>query len=409
MKKPEYRTVQGYVGIKQHLRTKKFQATVKVKNKRLKRSFRTLRQAVAWRKEFDQSITLPNGEMDSSTLKTVWDTMQAVHFPTLARSTQQIWIRRYHLLKDLEDLRMHKITPSVITSWVERHVGYYKSDEYVDLCRGNAKRCNLNNELNLLTTIFNWYKTHESFEKEAIPLSNPVRTKHKKASFIRVKPIKKRAIELEDALKFFMYLKPLYRDLAMIQFFTASRIGEVSGLQWNRIDLERREMTIMETCNWDMSSKMYIGLNPHPKNKEPRPVYLTDELVEILHRRNAQRKAGCNFVFHVEGEPLNYCTIQVNYRGAQRKAQLPYTGTHILRHGMATLARKVGGGLDAVIAMTGHKDIKLADHYSKLTNEVQKETSLKVMDHIKNFKLNQTESFEGESNVISLRDYSNLA
>ncbi len=32
---------------------------------------------------------------------------------------------------------------------------------------------------------------------------------------------------------------------------------------------------------------------------------------------------------------------------------------------MAKLARQMGGRLDAVIAMTGHKDIKLADHYSK--------------------------------------------
>jgi len=34
---------------------------------------------------------------------------------------------------------------------------------------------------------------------------------------------------------------------------------------------------------------------------------------------------------------------------------------------MAKLARKVGGGLDAVVAMTGHKDLKLANHYTHLT------------------------------------------
>ncbi len=52
----------------------------------------------------------------------------------------------------------------------------------------------------------------------------------------------------------------------------------------------------------------------------------------------------------------------INYRRAQRKSGIPYTGTHILRHGMAKLARQIGGGLDAVLAMTGHKDLKLADH-----------------------------------------------
>lgn len=115
-------------------------------------------------------------------------------------------------------------------------------------------------------------------------------------------------------------------------------------------------------------------------------------------------------MFHVGGKPLNYGTIQLNYRTAQRKGKLPYSGTHILRHGMATLARKVGGGLDAVIAMTGHKDIKLADHYSKCDEEDQKDVSLKVMRYIKQQSLILTgevekqaeESMEKDDKVISI-------
>ena len=53
---------------------------------------------------------------------------------------------------------------------------------------------------------------------------------------------------------------------------------------------------------------------------------------------------------------------------------------------MAVLARRVGGGLDAVIAMTGHKDIKLADHYSKCDEEDQKDVSLKIMEYIRKQK-----------------------
>lgn len=109
---------------------------------------------------------------------------------------------------------------------------------------------------------------------------------------------------------------------------------------------------------------------------------MTDELTGILRRMENHKIPGNNFVFHVLGKPLNYGTILVNFREAQRKGKIPCTGTHILRHGMATLARKVGGGLDAVIAMTGHKDLKLADHYSKLGNDHQKEVSLKIMKYI---------------------------
>lgn len=169
-------------------------------------------------------------------------------------------------------------------------------------------------------------------------------------------------------------------------------------MQWDRIDFENGQIVIMETCQWDQISKVFRDLNPHPKNKEPRPVHMTRELREILLRRLQAKKPGCNFVFHVEGAPLNYGTIQLNYREAQRKARIPYSGTHILRHGMATLARKVGGGLDAVIAMTGHKDFKLADHYSKLDNEFQKETSEKVMEAFRK-KLEDNQDF---TNVVQL-------
>ena len=64
---------------------------------------------------------------------------------------------------------------------------------------------------------------------------------------------------------------------------------------------------------------------------------------------------------------------------------------------------QVGGmGLDSVIAMTGHKDLKLADHYSKIDGEVQKETSLKIVEHLKGLGMLEQRQIEAE-NVIQLR------
>ena len=188
----------------------------------------------------------------------------------------------------------------------------------------------------------------------------------------------------------------------MMQFYCAGRVGEVSGLQWSNIDFRNRRMIIKHTCIWDMEKKTYLELKPFPKNKEARVCYVTDEIMEILIRRKAFKMPNNNFVFHVEGAPINYCTVQVNYREAQRKSGVPYSGTHILRHGMAKLARKVGGGLDAVMAMTGHKDIKLADHYSKCDEDDQKDVALKIMKHIRKQKCGH-----GLPNVVSLIGYKN--
>lgn len=70
---------------------------------------------------------------------------------------------------------------------------------------------------------------------------------------------------------------------------------------------------------------------------------------------------------------------------------------------MATLARRVGGmGLDSAVAMTGHKDLKLADHYSKIDGEVQKETSIKILAHIQKLQQKELESLM-PSNVTPLK------
>lgn len=403
--KDNYVKVPRHIGIYKNLATGKYQARKKVTGVFHKKTFSDLRTAANWFRLFNGSTEDDLTIKKSATLKEVWACYQVHHFPTLAESTRDIWIRRYELLSQLEDIEMYKLTTGAITGWVERNVSYYKSTDYEGNCRGSAKRCNLNNELNLFTTIFNWYKASEFFEKESQSLTNPIRTQHKKLGFIRAKTKVHKAIGVDDAFKFFSYLQPLYRNLAMFQYYTASRVGEVAGLQWSRINFERREIIIMETCQWDMSNKTFIKLNPHPKNREARPVYMTDELMEILRQMEHHKVEGCNFVFHVLGKPLNYCTIQLHYREAQRKGDLPYTGTHILRHGMATLARKVGGGLDAVIAMTGHKDFKLADHYSKDLGDLQKEVSLKVMKHIhpngKNLTIN-------DENVLQISQFKKI-
>ncbi len=82
-------------------------------------------------------------------------------------------------------------------------------------------------------------------------------------------------------------------------------------------------------------------------------------------------------------------------------------GTHILRHGMAKLARSVGGGLDAVIAITGHKDLKLANHYSKCDEDDQKHFSEKVMEHIRKTIQKDSKVQASFENVIVLEGFKN--
>ncbi|MDD4976228.1 MAG: hypothetical protein PHY93_17860 [Bacteriovorax sp.] len=74
---------------------------------------------------------------------------------------------------------------------------------------------------------------------------------------------------------------------------------------------------------------------------------------------------------------------------------------------MAKLARQVRGGLDAVMAMTGHKDIKLADHYSKCTEDDQRMFSEKIMEHIRNVFKESDQGHATFNNVVSLKEFKN--
>jgi hypothetical protein len=121
-------------------------------------------------------------------------------------------------LTDLADYRTEEITSTVINRWIDRKKKYYSSEEYGAKGRGCAGRCDLYDELNLFTTIFNWYKAEDEFGSESSDLFTPIRPWHMKMAFIReptVKPEQKK-ITVETAFNFFSALPELYADLAMI-------------------------------------------------------------------------------------------------------------------------------------------------------------------------------------------------
>ncbi len=241
MRKKEFRKLKGTPGIYVNQNTGSYYVEKRIKGTLFTKSFTALFEAKKWRESLegvgvDDACLISNSTY--STLKTVWESMQKHHFPLLAKSTKDIWLRRFKLLESLQHLPMDQITPSKITEWVQHWVRFFSTDDYHGSGRGKAGRCNMNNELNMFVTIFNWYKQSEQFEKEAQLLTNPVKTKHKKMGFIKPLPDKRKQIDLDSAFLFFDFLRPLYRDLAMMQFYTAGRVGEVAGVQWSNIDFK---------------------------------------------------------------------------------------------------------------------------------------------------------------------------
>ncbi|MFT6071029.1 MAG: integrase [Bacteriovoracaceae bacterium] len=375
MNKKEYEKLPRQRGIYKNKKTGRYLAVKKIKGKQFSESFDKVREAIQWRNTFDGIKRKKKvWQKNTPTLLDVWESMRELHFPTLERSTIAIWERRFRVLEKLYQVNMEDFKPSLLDDWIR-----VSKEHYLKL--PNSKRYNLRNELNLLGTIFRWYRNEP--ELGDYKFISPILDRHKKSCIIRELPLRDKKISPEEVMRFLHCVPTLYKDLAFFQFLTASRIGEAAGAQIKNIDLEKREVMIKECSVWDPSNKVFSYLKAFPKNKQVRYCYINDFLQEIIERRIEKRAPNCDFLFHYQGKPINYCTIQSNYRSALRKAGLKFTGTHILRHGMATLTRSLTRSLDATMAMTGHKDIKLADHYSEIGREVQKETSMVIEEHLK--------------------------
>jgi integrase len=79
------------------------------------------------------------------------------------------------------------------------------------------------------------------------------------------------------------------KPIITFAYHSGWRKAEILGLTWDRVDL--KEGT--------------VRLDPgETKNEEGRTLYLTDELLEEMHKLQTKRHLGCPYVFHREGKPI---------------------------------------------------------------------------------------------------------
>ena len=382
-----YTRLERHQGIYKNTQTKRYLAVKKIYGVQYSESFDKVREAIHWRRTFNGTIQTPAKEVHkpkpkpkpidkkiTPTLLQVWELIRKFHFPTLEKPSVVINEKRFCFLQKLHHFHLEELSPSVIDKWLRE-----EKEQAIALDKTN--RCSFEKEIKLLTMIFSWYRNDPEFGD--YKFVSPILKRHRKSCVIKKPPVINRKITPEDAFKFINLMLPPYQDLALFQYLTASRIGEAAGTQIGNINLDTKELIIKDCCVWAGTAKHFSHLKPYPKNGEIRYCHINDLLEKVIKRRLAQRMEESDYLFHENGKPLEYRRIQWAYIKAQKMADIPHRSTHCLRYGMATLTRRLTRSLDATMAMTSHKDIKLADHYSEIGREVQKETSLTVERHLK--------------------------
>lgn len=175
----------------------------------------------------------------------------------------------------------------------------------------------------------------------------------------------------------------------MLAASTGMRLGEVLGLSWGGVDLERGFVRV------DRTLARYGGayhLDP-PKSARsrraisiPRPVVAALRVRrEIQHERQqavgvAWAGSDWNLVFTTEtGRPLSHRTTQDIFQRLLARAGVRQVRFHDLRHGVATFLLAQGVAMRVVQDVLGHAQIALtADLYSHVVPELRRDASDRI-------------------------------
>lgn len=174
---------------------------------------------------------------------------------------------------------------------------------------------------------------------------------------IKKAPKKGRALETEDIALFGKALaemegegkvSPWLANLLRLSLVCGLRPGEVRTLEWSRVNLLRRKMTVIGKTG-------------------ARDVDLTDAAVSIIEA--TPRVQGCAYVFAGRrfGEPIvaTYKALHL----IQDRAGIEHFRPYDLRHSAATGALAGGADVRAVQALLGHADLATTAGYLHATDK----------------------------------------
>lgn len=159
---------------------------------------------------------------------------------------------------------------------------------------------------------------------------------------------------------------------------TGMRRGELFGLRWSDVDLDRGRLSIAQSL---LNIDSNLVIEPTKSNRSRRAVALDPGTVEVLRahkRRQAEERlafgeqwdASYNLVFcKPNGEPEHPDMFSRRFKTKVKAAGLPtLRGPHNLRHTWATLALKAGVHPKIVSDRLGHATIAVTiDTYSHVT------------------------------------------
>ena len=130
---------------------------------------------------------------------------------------------------------------------------------------------------------------------------------------------------------------------------TGCRAAEITGLEWDRVDLARNTAWLNQT-----------------KNGTPRGVPLNVDAVQVLREQIGKHPCYC---FTYEGQPMRADVTNTAWHTALRRAEIKDFRFHDLRHTWASWHRQAGTSCDELKDLGGWKSRQMVDRYAKFATE----------------------------------------
>ena len=214
---------------------------------------------------------------------------------------------------------------------------------------------NVNRTIDVLKRMFNLAVREELMEK------NPCW----KIKMLPENNARDRILSSEEFDQLLSYLPKHAAMVVRFAYLTGMRAGEIFNLSWDRVDMKDRVIRL---------------LAEDTKTSEPRILYLTDELLDILIEAQKIRALGHNRVFTYKGRPLK--GIRRTFINACKQAGIDNFRFHDLRHTFNTNMRKAGADPSVIMKLTGHKTTAMFHRYNTVDTKDAQEAYRKLADFL---------------------------
>ena len=185
--------------------------------------------------------------------------------------------------------------------------------------------------------------------------ASPPKAKQKEADYYQPE-------EMEDILKALQNAPLKWKAMTYILIDTGCRRGELMGLQWNCLDLDKGIMMIKQALLYTKEKGVYLG---NTKTSRPRAVCIAPETVAVLKQYKTEQLRNkilhadiwqdTGFVFTKDdGTPMHPDSITDWLNKFSEENDLPHIHPHAFRHTAASTMIANGVDIVTTAAELGH-------------------------------------------------------